>query len=153
MYIPEIVSTFQLKGIHCSDGFREQLVKTNRRRTKVIPCLLYFHKLVIFCYYKIVYFGVSLFLANETKPPIAPKFMVSSAELGTITIDPFSFKPSNSIFIPLRCNATGLSVYFLLACSNFSADFRFCRSKHDNELFFHVRLGPLCSLLRPGLAE
>ncbi len=47
--------------------------------------------------------------------------MVSSAELGTITIDPFSFKPSNSIFIPLRCNATGLSVYFLLACSNFSA--------------------------------
>lgn len=42
MYIPEIESPSQLNGIHCSDCFREQLVKINRRRTKVIPCLCIF---------------------------------------------------------------------------------------------------------------
>jgi len=40
--------------------------------------------------------NVSLLFANETNPPIAPRFMESSAELGTITIEPFSFKPSNT---------------------------------------------------------
>ena len=44
----------------------------------------------------------SLVFASETRPPIAPKFIESSAELGTITIEPFSFRPSNSIFIPLK---------------------------------------------------
>lgn len=65
--------------------------------------------------------GVSVFLASETKPPMAPRFMVSRAELGTITIEPFSLSPSNNIFIPLRWSATGLSVYFRLAYANFSA--------------------------------
>ena len=42
---------------------------------------------------------------KDASPPIAPRFIVSNAELGTITIDPFSFRPSKSY------NDTSYKVY------------------------------------------
>lgn len=48
-------------------------------------------------------------VAREANPPMAPSFMDSRAELGTITIEPFSFRPSKSMFIPRSWSATGLS--------------------------------------------
>ena len=43
MYIPEIESPSQLNGIHCSDCFREQLVKI-KKENKSNPLFVYFHK-------------------------------------------------------------------------------------------------------------
>src|SRR5215211_1551 len=52
-------------------------------------------------------FGV-LFWASETIPLSPPRFMVSIAELGTMTRAPFSFRPSKSMFMALKCKAVGL---------------------------------------------
>src|SRR5215211_136615 len=52
-------------------------------------------------------FGV-LFWASETMPLRPPRFMVSIAELGTMTNAPFSFRPSKSMFMALKCKAVGL---------------------------------------------
>ena len=45
----------------------------------------------------------------ETMPLRPPRFIVSTALLGTITNAPFSFSPSKSMFIARRCRAVGLS--------------------------------------------
>ncbi len=50
-----------------------------------------------------------------------PRFIVSTADEGTITSAPFSFKPSKSMFIARRCNAVGLLIYALDASANESA--------------------------------
>ena len=56
--------------------------------------------------------GVSseLALAKEVIPIIAPRFIVSTALDGTMTMAPFSLSPSKSIFIALRCRAVGLLI-------------------------------------------
>src|ERR1700752_559183 len=59
--------------------------------------------------YYLFSFGI-LFCAIETSPLMAPRFIVSTAELGTITSAPFSLRPSKSIFIARRCKAVGLSI-------------------------------------------
>jgi hypothetical protein len=56
-------------------------------------------------------YGSSIWvLASETIPLRPPRFMVSTALEGTITRAPFSFNPSNSMFIARRCRAVGLSM-------------------------------------------
>ena len=47
---------------------------------------------------------------SEVKPARLPSCMVSTTELGTITIVEFCFNPSYSMFIALKCSATGLLV-------------------------------------------
>jgi len=49
------------------------------------------------------------FSESAASPPIAPRFIESKAELGTIIKDPFSFNPSKSMFMPRSWSATGLS--------------------------------------------
>lgn len=51
-------------------------------------------------------------------PLMPPRFIVSTAEDGTITRAPFSFNPSNSMFIARRCRAVGLSAYARDASAN-----------------------------------
>src|SRR5579863_8068619 len=47
--------------------------------------------------------------ASAVVPSIPPNPMVSTAEEGTITIEPFSLSASYSMFMARRCSAIGLS--------------------------------------------
>src|SRR5574341_639247 len=51
------------------------------------------------------------FFASDVSPARPPRFIVSTALLGTMTSAPFSLKPSKSMFIARKCNAVGLSEY------------------------------------------
>ena len=60
--------------------------------------------------------------------------IVSTAELGTITIVEFSFKPSYSVFMTLRCNAIWIVGIGLGRSPNFSA------TRHFISIAFSQRL-------------
>ena len=81
---------------------------------------------------RLYFFICSSVFPSEINPPIAPRFMESNAELGTMTIEPFSFNPSNNMFIPRRCSAIGLFWYCNTCLSEFFCDFGFSSSQNHS---------------------
>ena len=75
--------------------------------------------------------------------------MVSTADDGTITIEPRSLMASYSMFMARRCSATGLSWYTGAACANLSAISVSAVAENDARLPFPFRL----RLARHGVFE
>ena len=74
---------------------------------------------------------------------MAPRFIVSRAELGTMIIEPFSLRPSKSMFMPRRCMATGLRLVLLGGLGEFLGDLRLGGAQDDSRLSLPLGLGLL----------
>ena len=80
---------------------------------------------------------------RAARPPMAPRFIVSRAELGTMIIEPFSLRPSKSMFMPRRCMAPGLRLVLLGGLGEFLGDLRLGGAEDDSRLALALGLGLL----------
>jgi len=67
--------------------------------------------------------------SKRSQTPMTPRFIESKAELGTMTMDPFSFNPSYSIFIPRNAVLLDYSRIVRWLCE-FLRYFCFCSTKN-----------------------
>jgi len=121
-------------------------IKMWQGRSMLLPC----HLMLCLCHNHILFFLASFVFASATNPPITPRFIESSAELGTITIEPFSLRPSYSIFIPLKMQGNRI-ISVLLACfCKFFCNLGFRSSK--DYLAFLSRSACACLLMASARA-
>ena len=71
---------------------------------------------------------------------VPPSPMVSTAEEGTITIEPFSLMASYSMFMARRCRATGLFWYVSRGLGEFFGDLCFRLPQDDARLALSLGL-------------
>ena len=64
------------------------------------------------------------FFARDVVASIPPSPIVSTAEEGTITIEPFSLIASYSMFMARKCSATGCPRRFAPRCGELLGDLR-----------------------------